>query len=130
MDATTHVRVAETDALPHTLLLDVVCDASGQHTVVVSVATHDGLESCVQFDQPEWSRFKGSVLAVDRAISQLRDKGLIFQFGPLHPEPVIPAPEKPGQYRITFVAEKMTSQGVETREFRDLAEMSGWLHGR
>jgi hypothetical protein len=128
MDATTHVRVAETEAAPHTLQLSVVCHPSGEHTVDVAVIHEGKLQSFMQFTQREWSFFKGSVLAADRTVLQLRDKGLIFSFGPVHSEPQIPEPKQPGEYRIKFVAEKMTSEGLIQEEFENLADVSKFVN--
>ncbi|MCI0358632.1 MAG: hypothetical protein L0211_09120 [Planctomycetaceae bacterium] len=131
MDATTHIHVARTNGLDHELSLDLMCDAGGEHFVFIR-ATDDlrGRETLIGFNKVDWSRFKGSVLAVDRAIGQLRDKGLIFEFGPPRCEPQILEPKQPGDYRVKFIVEKMTANGLQTRECETLAEVADWIHGR
>lgn len=130
MDATTFLRVAEVAALPHAIHCEVAYDSSGAHAVILRVRqqTSARVLGTLNFDKWEWNSFLQACAAIDRNVEQLRDKGLVFDFSenPMHPP--LPPPQKPGQGRVIFLAEKMLPDGrLERRECERLTDVEAFF---
>lgn len=126
MDATTHVHIADTRCCRHVLSLDISYETSGDHRIWLEFRPHNSPKANPKyliFTGEQWELLKDGVREIDKAVSQLRDKELIFDFGKPNHTPLADRPQRDAVRIISHMVEKMTAAGPIQKECRTLAEI-------